>query len=122
MVNPAVWSIFPRRISWYRIYYACNPGLLLFVPHPSFLPRILKCRIPAYSFLDPQKQHGKVAAYIVGIAVGEIIIFCLVRGVIALRERWAIRARHVMVGGPTDENVEDEEWEEIEGPSSPAGV
>ena len=36
-----------------------------------------------------------------------------------LRERWAIRARHVMVGGPTDENIEDEEWEEIEGPSSP---
>ncbi|EDR00926.1 uncharacterized protein LACBIDRAFT_192763 [Laccaria bicolor S238N-H82] len=73
----------------------------------------------SYSFLDPQKQHGKVAAYIVGIAVGEIIIFCLIRGVIVLRERWAIRARLVMVGGSTDENLEDEEWEEIEGPSSP---
>lgn len=119
MVNPAVWSIFPRRICWNRIYYARNPGLLLFVPHPSLLPRILKCHILAYSFLDPQKQHGKVAAYIVSIAVGEIIIFCLVRGVIVLRERWAIRARRVMVEGLTDENVDDEEWEEIEGPSSP---
>jgi hypothetical protein len=119
MVNLAVWSIFPCRISWNRIYYACNTGLLLFVPHSSLIPRILKCGILAYSFLDPQKQHGKVAAYIIGIAVGEIIIFCLVRGVIVLRERWAIRARHVMVGGPTDENVDDEEWEEIEGPSSP---
>lgn len=72
-----------------------------------------------YSFLDLQKQHAKVAAYIVGIAVGEIIIFCLIRGVIVLRERSAIRARRVMVGGPMDENVDDEEWEEIEGPSSP---
>jgi len=40
-----------------------------------------------YSFLDPNKQGKKLAAYIIGIAVGQIIIFLIVRGIIVLRER-----------------------------------
>jgi hypothetical protein len=40
-----------------------------------------------YDFLDPHKEHGKLAAYIVGIAVAECIIFALVYGIIVLREK-----------------------------------
>lgn len=43
--------------------------------------------IYTYSFLDPQAQHGKLAAYIVGIAVGEVIIFALVHYAIVLRDK-----------------------------------
>ncbi|KAI0797403.1 hypothetical protein BC629DRAFT_1257969, partial [Irpex lacteus] len=32
-----------------------------------------------YSFLDPSKEHGKLAAYIVGIAVAAVIVFLIVR-------------------------------------------
>lgn len=41
----------------------------------------------AYSFLDPKKQGKLLAAYIVGIAVGQIIVFLVVHGIIVLRER-----------------------------------
>ncbi|KAJ3566263.1 hypothetical protein NP233_g7108 [Leucocoprinus birnbaumii] len=40
-----------------------------------------------YEFLDPQTQHTKLAAYIVGIAVAEIILFVIVRYAIVLRDR-----------------------------------
>ena len=29
----------------------------------------------AYSFLDPSKEHGLVAAYVLGIAVAEAVVF-----------------------------------------------
>lgn len=38
-----------------------------------------------YSFLDPHKQGKKLAAYIVGIAVAEIVIFVLIRYLIIAR-------------------------------------
>lgn len=44
----------------------------------------------AYSFLDPKKEGKLLAAYIVGIAVGQCIIFSLVTGLIYLRE-WLSR-------------------------------
>ncbi|KAL1747030.1 hypothetical protein HDZ31DRAFT_61606 [Schizophyllum fasciatum] len=40
-----------------------------------------------YTFLDPVEQGPYLAAYIVGIAVGEVIIFCLMRCIIILRMR-----------------------------------
>ncbi|SPQ18780.1 3336fe03-9d75-4b07-8f89-7c39311b9523 [Thermothielavioides terrestris] len=39
-----------------------------------------------YDFLDPSKQHGLVAAYVFGIAVGCLIVFGLVWGAIWLRK------------------------------------
>ena len=53
----------------------------------------------AYSFLDPKKQGKKLAAYIIGIALGQIIIFLIVRGIIVVRER-LIRNRVVHNGKP----------------------
>ena len=44
-----------------------------------------------YSFLDPHKQGAFLAAYIVGIAVAEIVIFVLVRYLCILRHRLARR-------------------------------
>ncbi|KAK0656622.1 hypothetical protein B0T16DRAFT_425155 [Cercophora newfieldiana] len=39
-----------------------------------------------YSFLDPSKQHAFVAAYVFGIAIGALIVFGVVYGLIALRK------------------------------------
>lgn len=49
----------------------------------------------AYSFLDPAKNHGLVAAYVFGIALGECIVFAIVRYAIVFRERWAVRSGRV---------------------------
>ncbi|KAJ3510636.1 hypothetical protein NLJ89_g4559 [Agrocybe chaxingu] len=46
--------------------------------------------IYTYSFLDPKKQGAKLAAYIVGIAVGQIVIFVMILGIIHLRERFTM--------------------------------
>ena len=43
---------------------------------------------PAYDFLDPSKEHGLLAAYIVGIAVGGALIFAIVKGLVTLRVRF----------------------------------
>jgi len=48
--------------------------------------------IYTYSFLNPKVQGKLLAAYIIGIAVGQCIIFLIVRGVIHLRE-WIIRRK-----------------------------
>ncbi|KAJ2925879.1 hypothetical protein H1R20_g11212, partial [Candolleomyces eurysporus] len=40
----------------------------------------------AYSFLDPKRQGAKLAAYIVGIAVGQVVVFVAAWGLIKLRE------------------------------------
>ncbi|KAJ7811005.1 hypothetical protein B0H14DRAFT_2861385 [Mycena olivaceomarginata] len=76
-----------------------------------------------YSFLDPAK--GPIlAAYIIGIAAGDILVFALVRGVVALRQRWAIRSGRLRsasdgeVGG-AGEAID--EWEEVERPVMGSG-
>ncbi|KAF9042396.1 hypothetical protein BJ165DRAFT_1486947 [Panaeolus papilionaceus] len=51
-----------------------------------------------YAFLDPSQHTTSafVAVYIVGICIAEIVVFCLVRGVMVLRERWATKKGLVM--------------------------
>ncbi|KAL0959393.1 hypothetical protein HGRIS_014642 [Hohenbuehelia grisea] len=39
-----------------------------------------------YNFLDPNITHGRLAAYIVGIAIGECVVFALVKGLMTGRE------------------------------------
>jgi len=68
-----------------------------------------------YSFLNPQKVHGYLAAYIAGIGVGEAIIFIIVRYVCVLREKLSSkRTRSV----PSSSETIDE-WEELERPTTP---
>jgi hypothetical protein len=52
--------------------------------------------LSAYAFLDPRKEHAKLAAYIIGIPIGEIIVFATVRGLIVRRERWAVKHGRVL--------------------------
>ncbi|KAF9473052.1 hypothetical protein BDN70DRAFT_413802 [Pholiota conissans] len=73
--------------------------------------------IYTYSFLDPKKQGAKLAAYIFGIGVAEVIVFCVIRGVMVLRQRWAVRSGRVLGGnGEREANIE-EGWEEVESPT-----
>jgi hypothetical protein len=59
-----------------------------------------------------------LAAYIIGIAVAEIIVFCVIRGIMVLRQRWAVRSGRVLAV-ESERTVEIEEgWEEVESPSS----
>lgn len=58
----------------------------------------------AYSFLNPKKQGAFLAAYIIGIAVAQCVIFSIVRTVILLRERRVQRSTT---------NVEVETWEGV---------
>ncbi|KAF8970852.1 hypothetical protein BDZ97DRAFT_1724568 [Flammula alnicola] len=44
-----------------------------------------------YSFLDPKKEGKKLAAYIIGIAVGQCVIFFVINGTIHLRKRSTAR-------------------------------
>lgn len=63
----------------------------------------------AYAFLDPTIQHGRVAAYIVGIALAQTLAFCAVRYAMCLRQRWAIRtgrAPTMDAGGNTYSDIE----------------
>jgi hypothetical protein len=69
-----------------------------------------------YNFLDPGKQHGLLAGYIVGVAVAECIIFVVVRGICVLRER--ISARRTRVDPKSGPEQGIDEWEEVERPSS----
>ncbi|KAL0063421.1 hypothetical protein AAF712_009625 [Marasmius tenuissimus] len=45
-----------------------------------------------YEFLDPSVYHGRVAMYVAGIVIGEVVIFMVVWGLMKLRERiWPVR-------------------------------
>jgi len=70
--------------------------------------------IYAYAFLDPQTQHGKLAAYIIGIAVGEVIIFTLVRYAIVLRDKISKFSVYHDEGTQQGTSEALEEWEEVQ--------
>jgi len=72
-----------------------------------------------YSFLNPHKEQGLLAAYIVGIGVGECIVFSVVWGLCLLRERLLPRSKFAGVGaGQAPEAIDD--WQEIERPGTPS--
>lgn len=50
-----------------------------------------------YNFLDPSKQHGLVAAYVFGIAVGALVFFGIAWGLIWLR-KWITEEKLGMTG------------------------
>ncbi|KAF9526803.1 hypothetical protein CPB83DRAFT_895816 [Crepidotus variabilis] len=81
-----------------------------------------------YSFLNTSVEGAKTAAYIIGILIGEIIVFVLVRGVVVLRERWAVKSGRVMdVGSDVSSDKAasseglgdmDDDWEEVRMPDN----
>lgn len=94
------------------------------------MPSSIACSPAAYSFLNPHREHAKLAAYIVGIAVAEIIIFIIIRYVCVLRSLAFAR----LLGSSTRDGAllrkgkepeikeEIDEWEEVERPSDLSAV
>lgn len=59
----------------------------------------------AYDFLDPQQQGSFLAAYIAGIAVGYVIIFGIVSGIMVIRRRVANKDKYNKVEGEKEMSV-----------------
>ncbi|KAJ7431110.1 hypothetical protein FB451DRAFT_1198307 [Mycena latifolia] len=84
--------------------------------------------LPTYPFLNPSKQHARLAAYIIGIALGDVVVFFFTRSIILLRTRvFASRNKEGRAdeltdgeGGGGREELED--WEEVERPGQGNGV
>lgn len=61
-------------------------------------------------------QGPLLAAYIIGVVVVEVIVFCLIKLIETWRERWAER-RGLVLEADTG-SVDDGDWQEVEKPSS----
>ncbi|KAF9218881.1 hypothetical protein BS17DRAFT_475351 [Gyrodon lividus] len=64
-----------------------------------------------YGFLDPSKEHGLLAAYIIGIAIGYCVVFTIVKGICLLRCRL-----HSRYGVQQDNSLPEalDEWQEVD--------
>ncbi|KAI0350093.1 hypothetical protein OH77DRAFT_1102369 [Trametes cingulata] len=74
-----------------------------------------------YSFLDPQKEHAKLAGYIIGVGVAECVAFLFARGLAILRIRIARRRAWQRTASLDQEPQAIDEWEEVERPGTPVG-
>jgi hypothetical protein len=82
-----------RALSGFRIYGSQHPELVWYVEnYTSIICKTvgLMIRTTVYGFLDPAKGTGRLAAYIVGIAVGGIVLFVIMWAVTKLRD-WIFR-------------------------------
>ncbi|KAF8436233.1 hypothetical protein L210DRAFT_3452269 [Boletus edulis BED1] len=66
-----------------------------------------------YSFLNPTQEGGLLAAYIIGIALGCCVVFCVVKGLCHLRHRISVRYGRFEDGS---EAGALDEWEEVAAP------
>lgn len=109
-------KLFPCRIGWSNIsQHTLNSPFALFEilftnagpqpwSHIPFLVILLGLylgvayitydtqHLYVYSFLDPKSEGGLLAAYIVGIAVGAVVVFSIAKGLQHLRV-WLLRGR-----------------------------
>ncbi|RPD59105.1 hypothetical protein L226DRAFT_99274 [Lentinus tigrinus ALCF2SS1-7] len=76
-----------------------------------------------YSFLDPGKEHAKLAGYIIAVGIAECLAFLLARGLAWVRDRLSKRSSAIRPGSPdsTEQRSPSEDWEEIERPSMSIG-
>lgn len=77
-----------------------------------------------YSFLDPEKQHAFVAAYVFGIAIAALIIFGIVWGLVTLR-KWITETKLGKQGkfskqSPRRLSTGEEEMTHVSSEASPA--
>ncbi|KAN0082889.1 hypothetical protein V8E55_008684 [Tylopilus felleus] len=137
LASPATFAT--RYTTWTNVsQHAMNTGFALFEilfthggpsPWPHLIPLlvILVCYLGVayitratqgfytYSFLDPGREGGLLAAYIVGIALGCCLVFVVVKGVCLLRYR--ISLRHGRFEDHAESSAEGlDEWHEMEVP------
>ena len=82
-----------RALLEFCLYNSPHPGLVWYVySHTLTLCKALGLiiRTTVYGFLDPAKGTGRLAAYIVGIAVGGIVLYLVMWAVTKLRD-WTFR-------------------------------
>jgi len=82
-----------RTLSGSRIYGSQHPELVWYVYNrTSILRKVvgLIIQTTVYGFLDPANGTGRQAAYIIGIAVGGIVLFLIMWAVTKLRD-WIFR-------------------------------
>jgi len=66
-----------------------------------------------YAFLDPSTEHGFLAAYIIGIAVGYCVVFSIVKGICQLRCRLFPRYSSQQDDSPPEAL---DEWQDVDRP------
>ncbi|EJF62613.1 hypothetical protein BD309DRAFT_955275 [Dichomitus squalens] len=74
-----------------------------------------------YSFLDPGKEHAKLAGYIIAVGVAECVAFVLARGLTWIRMRLSRRMSYASSSDTEVEPAIDEDWQEIGRPGSSVG-
>ncbi|KAF7338895.1 hypothetical protein MSAN_02212700 [Mycena sanguinolenta] len=104
---PAPWLMIP-----FQILMLCGYLAVAYITHVTQ-------GFYTYSFLDPANGGGQLAGYIIGIAVGDVLLFAIARGVAVLRQRYALRSGRLAKGdgdglGGSAEAID--EWQEIERP------
>ncbi|KAI8998982.1 hypothetical protein BD414DRAFT_140078 [Trametes punicea] len=72
-----------------------------------------------YSFLDPHKEHAKLAGYIIAIGVAECLAFLLARALILARTR-LVQRRASQRARDTPQAID--EWEAMDRPLTPGGL
>ena len=79
--------------------------------------------LTAYSFLDPGKEHAKLAGYIIAVGIAECLAFLLARGLVWVRDKLAKRSSTIRPGSPdsAQQRSPSEDWEEIERPGTSIG-
>ncbi|KAF8626917.1 hypothetical protein AX15_004630 [Amanita polypyramis BW_CC] len=113
-VPPAPWSYLPLCI----ILLACYLG----VAYITYATQ----HFYTYNFLNPKAQGPLLAAYIVGIGVGECIIYAIIHYIVFLRQILIRRYSTLKWGeedvetkeGPREEREELDEWQEVLVPDS----
>lgn len=120
-IRPLPWAHLPFLV----VILGCYLGLAYLTYHAqhffgswNFLSYTLAIEIPTrlflsytvYNFFDPQTQHAKLAGWIVGIAIAEVVIFSIVHGVCIVRERLATRYFGKSTSSNGLETEKMEEW------------
>ena len=117
MVAHPIYRCPPCIIPGRSVYHSGYTRLLWFVLAIVFINKIVisSFDLPVYNFLDPNIQHGRLAAWIIGIAVAGAVIFSVTRMICVLRERFFANRRAKRRGdGESIHSEQLEEWETVE--------
>lgn len=110
--GPIPWLYLPICIITIGLYiglaYLTHASQNFYRPFPCLSRLVLVCADStplhkAYTFLDPDRYGGLVAAYVFGVLIGECIIFSIVWGVTKLRNKIFTKRRTAILGDISSE-------------------